>query len=79
MTYRLSPVDIKGLKKGIRILPGSDPLPFDYECGKAGSWGFALENLISNEYPAKDIKKLLMEPATRINAYGKLEKPFRVF
>lgn len=66
-------------KKGIRILPGSDPLPFDHECRKPGSFGFAIPDYITHEYPARDIIGKLLDSKTRISAYGRLEKPFRFF
>ncbi len=61
--------------RGIRILPGSDPLPFEHECHKAGSFGFFIKDSIIPDYPAMTIKGLLQEPATRIETYGHLERP----
>ncbi len=60
--------------RGIRILPGSDPLPFEHECRKAGNYGFSIRDSISLDYPARDIKALLREPSTCINTYGQLER-----
>jgi hypothetical protein len=63
--------------RGIRILPGSDPLPFVSQCQKPGSFGFTVEGAVTPEHPAADLKQLLLETSTRINAYGQLERPFR--
>jgi hypothetical protein len=57
-------------KKGIRILPGSDPLPFPSECRQAGSFGFLLEGTLSTTHPMSDITRLLLDPAHAITPYG---------
>jgi len=64
-------------KRGIRILPGSDPLPFPREMVKPGSFGFILNHRISIITPASDIKKLLSEPEIAVNPYGQTERPLR--
>jgi len=66
-------------KKGIRVLPGSDPLPFETECLRPGSFGFSLQGSIDPQQPAKELKRLLLDPATPIHSYGELERPFRFF
>ncbi|MHC4476792.1 MAG: hypothetical protein ACYTEL_14190 [Planctomycetota bacterium] len=66
-------------KRGIRVLRGSDPLPFETECLRPGSFGFSLQGRISKEFPAAQLKSLLLNPSTRIHTYGKLETPFRFF
>jgi hypothetical protein len=67
------------LSRDIRVLPGSDPLPFASETGRAGSFGFSVEGLVSAEEPARDIKRILLDAEARPLAYGKLESPFRFF
>jgi hypothetical protein len=68
-------------KKGILLLPGSDPLPFPSEIVKIGRFGFKISGSISinPEYPGRDIKKLLLDPDTKPEKYGALEKPLRFF
>ena len=39
--------------KRIRVLPGSDPLPFGSESRRAGSFGFSLQGSITREHPRK--------------------------
>lgn len=65
--------------KGVRILPGSDPLPFASESRRPGSFGFSVEASITHEQPAKDIRAILLDPTTCPRAYGALENPYRFF
>lgn len=64
-------------KKGIIILPGSDPLPFSHECSRPGSSGFFIDHIISGDRPAADLKRLLIDHSTIIQPYGIREKTFR--
>ena len=65
---------VQARKKGIRVLPGSDPLPFPSESGRAGSFGFAVKNAsISSSHPARDLKNILLNPDTAFKCYGRLE------
>jgi hypothetical protein len=66
-------------KKGIHILPGSDPLPFATEYNRGGSFGFILPGIISEDYPARDLKRALLKPNLSIKSYGDLENIFRFF
>jgi len=62
---------------GVRILPGSDPLPLPSEVHRVGSFGFTLRADISTTYPARDIRCLLQDPDIEIKPYGRLQGPFR--
>jgi len=64
-------------KRDIRILPGSDPLPFPREVAKPGSYGFILNHKISTITPASEIKRLLAEPEFAVKPYGEAETLFR--
>jgi hypothetical protein len=66
-----------GKEMGIRILPGSDPLPFPSETDRAGSFGFALRVSIDPGRPAHGIRTALSDHATLPEPYGRLETPFR--
>ena len=66
-----------GKERGIRILPGSDPLPYPSETDRAGSFGFALRVSIDPGSPAHGIRTALSDHATRPEPYGRLETPFR--
>ena len=58
--------------RGIRILPGSDPLPFDSDMRRIGSYGFAIDGKIETARPAAGLKHLLRNPATHPLPYGNL-------
>lgn len=68
-----------GRGRGIRILPGSDPLPYPSENGRAGSFGFTLRGSLDPGRPAHGIRTALFDPASRPEPYGHLETPFRFF
>ena len=64
-------------KKGLRILPGTDPLPLASEFSRPGSFGFTIQGSLSREEPGKQIKQMLLDSTTNIQAYGSLETPLR--
>ena len=66
-------------KKGIRILPGSDPLPFPSECERAGSFGFSVKGSISSTHPARDITRILLDSTCIFKPYGQREHLPRFF
>lgn len=66
-------------EKGIRILPGSDPLPFPSEFWRPGSFGFATPAIIAPDHPARDLKRILSDPGIVPEPYGSLERPYRFF
>lgn len=66
-----------GKERGIRILPGSDPLPYPSETDRAGSFGFALRVSLDPGRPAHGIRTALSDHATRPESYGHLETSFR--
>jgi len=61
----------------IPILPGSDPLPLPREVSRIGSFGFTLQASISTSHPARDIRRLLIDPGVEIIPYGRLQGPLR--
>lgn len=67
----------KAEKTGWFILPGSDSLPFPEEIRYIGKFGFKFPGSVDPQYPGRDIKKMLLDPATRPQAYGSLENPVR--
>ncbi len=64
-------------RHGMRVLPGTDPLPLPLEESRCGSFGFAIRGSISREQPDADIKCLIKDGTVEICPYGKLEKPLR--
>ncbi len=75
--WPMPPLFKQAIEKGLQILPGTDPLPFDYECSRPGSFGFAIEGILSSDYPAGSMKQLLLNSATCIQSYGTREQPLR--
>lgn len=63
--------------RGLRVLPGSDPLPLPSEAGRAGRFGLALEGPLDADLPAQDLARRLADPRTPIVPYGRLESPWR--
>lgn len=57
---------------GMKILPGSDPLPLDREFRRAGSYGFYFDGDLSDEHPARDLKQKLQDPSFVYFSYGNL-------
>jgi len=66
-------------RKGIAILPGSDPLPFSAEAGRIGSFGFTLNTALSKLSPGDNLKRQLIGVRASVQPYGKLERPLRFF
>ncbi len=65
--------------RAIRILPGSDPLPFPSEHWRPGSFGFSVKARVNLEHPARDLKRLISDPSIIVQPYGHLEGVYRFF
>jgi len=59
---------------GIRILPGTDPLPFPNHSTRVGSFGFVLRGTIDYNKPAEGLKALLKKGDTFLEPYGAGER-----
>lgn len=59
--------------QGIRVLPGTDPLPFPSEVQRPGRYGFRLENPGDLARPAEAIGAALRRSDVRLTPYGRLE------
>lgn len=55
--------------RGIRVLPGSDPLPFPAEARRPGNAGFTVEIALDEAYPTRDLKRVLGDSALGIASY----------
>ncbi len=64
-------------RQGMRVLPGTDPLPFAREACRPGAFGFALHGPLDPEQPARSLKQLLLDSETQLQEYGSLENPWR--
>ena len=63
---------------GVRILPGSDPLPLTWHVEKAGSYGFSLPASCDERRPATQLKELLETDRSQPPTHGDLQ-PAGVF
>lgn len=61
-------------ERGIRLLPGTDPLPFPAEVRRPGSYGFRLDSPGDLGRPAQAILAALRRPDARLTPYGRLER-----
>jgi hypothetical protein len=64
-------------RRGVRLLPGSDPLPFPGEHRSLAATGFRLGGTQTGVPDAARLVALLERPATRIEPYGDRERPLR--
>ena len=62
-------------KKGIRILPGSDPLPIAGESERVGTCGFCLEGLIDQDAPLSHIIQALNRPRNNVKPFVRHARP----
>lgn len=62
---------------GMRVLPGSDPLPFSSEYDKAGSFGFYVDDFADREGVWTGLRTMLQKGEGNLHSYGSLESPFR--
>jgi hypothetical protein len=62
---------------GLRILPGTDPLPFPSETARAGSFGAAFRGKLDPDRPGESLLAALRDPATVLTPFGALESPLR--
>lgn len=63
--------------RGIRILPGSDPLPLASECRRPGSYGFSVEAPVDLERPWASLKAALARPDCVPRPFGERETASR--
>ena len=61
--------------RGIRVLPGSDPLPFPSHASRAGSFGFWSAERIPEGEPGRRLKQLLFDQGFVPQPYGTLARP----
>lgn len=60
---------------GLPVLPGTDPLPLAGWSKAIGTFGSIVHGTLPAERPSMALKKLLRDPDTRIERYGKLAHP----
>ncbi len=57
--------------RGIRVLPGSDPLPLPGEERRVGSYGFVLRGAFDEHRPAASLRRLVPAAAGQPPSYGR--------
>lgn len=62
---------------GMRILPGSDPLPFPSQISRVGSYGFVLPGSLDFDRPCHCIRTLLRQMSGQPAIYGRRERVLR--
>jgi hypothetical protein len=62
--------------KDIKILPGSDPLPFSSEVKRPLSYGFIFNTDVDQINPWNSIKTTLLSKNFNVNKFGRLTNPF---
>jgi hypothetical protein len=66
-------------RREIRVLPGTDPLPFPWEISRVGTFGFWFYASMDWSKPSECVLAALRDPGVKLHPFGKLEKPFRFF
>lgn len=64
------PLFSRAEKRGIHVLPGSDPLPFPTHENRAGSYGFLLSAALNSSRPVASLKANLKDPDFQPQLYG---------
>jgi hypothetical protein len=60
--------------RNIRILPGSDPLPYASQVASVARFGFSLPGALDRSHPFADLRNRLLESESTIEPYGSLER-----
>ncbi len=63
-------------QKGIRVLPGTDPLPIPEATGMACTYGFSFTGKEPGKSPGQQIISAILDPQMMIRPYGNREKLF---
>jgi hypothetical protein len=66
-------------RRGIRVLSGTDPLPFPWEISRVGTFGFWFHSSIDWSKPSEYVLAAIRDPRVALHPFGKLERPFRFF
>jgi hypothetical protein len=57
--------------RGIKNLPGTDPLPFPRDARRVGRFGTILRGGLDPERPAQHLRHRLLEPSTTLRPFGR--------
>jgi hypothetical protein len=59
-------------KRGLPVVPGSDPLPFASQAERAGRYGFVLTAEIDDDHPARTVVQYLLSRKDQPCPFGRL-------
>ena len=57
-------------KRGVHVLPGSDPLPLPEHAARAGSYGFLMQNGVEERHPAAELRRWLRDLTEQPPIFG---------
>ena len=63
-------------QKGIRVLPGTDPLPLRSQATRAGRYGMLLDVAVDPEKPCVSIKRCIQATPKQPITFGRMAGPF---
>jgi hypothetical protein len=61
--------------RGVKTLPGSDPLPMPGHFALPGSYGFSLEGPLDPDFPWRSMQEILLDPDRLLRPYGRQVGP----
>ena len=64
-------------RRGVRDLPGTDPLPFPHDIGKVGRMGFKVAIDLDPTRPGESLLRALTQVETPLERFATLEPPLR--
>ncbi|HEX5462204.1 MAG TPA: hypothetical protein VFX20_19720 [Steroidobacteraceae bacterium] len=64
-------------RRGVRDLPGTDPLPFPHDIGKVGRMGFKVAIDLEPARPGESLLRALTQLETPLERFATLEPPLR--
>lgn len=64
-------------RRGVRVLPGSDPLPLPEASSTIGSFGCLMTCDLPADRPASALRRALRDPANKLLRFGRLASTFR--
>ena len=70
---RRPPLFERAERRGIRVLPGSDPLPFPHHQVRAGSYGVRLAATLDAARPGRDLYRALVDETVEWAPFGQRE------
>ncbi|HEY8468164.1 MAG TPA: hypothetical protein VIL18_00910 [Longimicrobiales bacterium] len=64
-------------ERGVRVLPGTDPLPFRRSAALPGRYGFVLPDGLDPRRPAEGLRRVLLAATAQPRIFGRRARPLR--